>query len=216
MAPESPGWANNNASGPTTTWMGYQRSQRAKDDRSRLQRVGRVCRRAGRIGDNEVACIPHAISFPFFCRQGSVHLAYCSIFIGSSLPLPWYWWGSMLSTRRLVFFLFSSMGQCAPCTPPCFSSSPEALLLGHQHQNANEVSRAPPRPISLANHQMDSPPPAASPALMHPWTPAIKNDKRQMLVLTSTCEHPLSSMTNTGANERTPAVEGRLKKAPGH
>jgi len=39
-------------------------------------------------GDDEAACIPHAVSFTFFCRQGGVHLARRPIFVGFPPEVP--------------------------------------------------------------------------------------------------------------------------------
>jgi hypothetical protein len=77
-------------------------------------------------GDDEAACIPHAVSFLFFRRQGSVHLACCPVFVSSfppaGSPSPDVDEAACFPHAVSFSLLFSSTGRCAYCTPPCFHS----------------------------------------------------------------------------------------------
>ena len=78
---------------------------------------GRTSREDGQ-GDDEVACIPHAVSYPFLRRQGSVHLACHPIFFGFPPwrfpPLLQHRRGGVHPTRCLILSLFFVDG--AVCT----------------------------------------------------------------------------------------------------
>jgi len=177
---------------PTPRHPLEQRGRRGPEERrggDGVQGAGRMCRGWGGCAGGRGGCAGGQVG----CagqggcargRRGGVHptrrLVSLSSSTGQCAPciLPYFHWffpppPAILTRRRvestpsrfLPFFRRRGGVHLARRLVFSFSSSPEALLLGHRRQNANEVSRAPPRPISLANHQTDNPPPAASPAL---------------------------------------------------
>jgi hypothetical protein len=115
---------------------------------------------------DKAACIPHAVSFPFFfCRQGSVHLTCCPVFVVPERQPP---------VREI------KPGPPGEHPPP--SSPSPALTSACERQwskpaNATCRERQPPACMHRTNEHPPSVP--VTDTNEHPRTPSVKNDKRQ-------------------------------------